>query len=105
VAAHQLANLLLSKNNHHHLQRLERLAEEQGTVAHLLQGTTWRQIWRTDNILLPYQTFFWYRASVGRLSFFNPATKVPHGRYHFCPEEKESTEHLLWDCELAQKVW
>jgi hypothetical protein len=105
VAAHQLANLLLSKNNYHHLRRLERLVEEQGTVAHLLQGTTWRQILRTDNILLPYQTFFWYRASVGRLSFFNTATKVPNGGCHICPDEKESTEHLFWDCELAQKVW
>ena len=74
-------------------------------MATLLQGTTWRKIWSTDSLLLPYQTFFWYRATTGRLSFYNPTTQAPRGICQLCQTQSESTEHLLWDCVIAKKVW
>ena len=103
VAYQQLA-LLAQEHNTRKLQdRITQLGKIEGTVKSLLLGTTWKQIWKTDGILLPYQTFFWYRASTGRLSFYNPSD--PKRICQLCPGKQESTEHLLWDCVLARRVW
>ena len=105
LARRQLARLLFKNTKQVQTKRLDLLAEDPRSVAAILQRSTWRKIWSTDHILLPYQTFFWYRLTTGRLSFYNPESKDPRGKCHLCEGKSENTEHLLWDCVLAKKVW
>ncbi|KAK1943976.1 hypothetical protein P3T76_005372 [Phytophthora citrophthora] len=64
------------------------------------------QIWQIDGVLTDYQRWTLYRICTRTLNLYHEGW--PENRqctYQMCTKNKETIEHIVWECSRAQDVW
>eukprot|EP00644_Phytophthora_capsici_P003090 jgi/Phyca11/541570/estExt2_Genewise1Plus.C_PHYCAscaffold_70273 len=66
-----------------------------------------KQLWAHNNELTAYQVWVSYRVALRQLNLYHDGRSLDNScrKLQCCHGQKETLEHILWDCPCAQACW